>query len=210
MNKEDQNEIFLNMQDLDMKANSLITKENALDKLVSAQNEEFDELIKAYSYLGLLNVNQNFEPIRRDMFSSKFMSLSDNHEKRINKLLSTGNKNEISCQMEKYIADLSILLSNRWNTILKYKKIWKERRCNFRKDEIRLFEKNEQLALSQKLIPSIEWQNQAKLLFSQQKDFQKKQFELLEAEEELHEELIKLFEIRESILKSAVELLSLS
>jgi len=187
---------------LDKRNEELQERETSLAEQTKQQNDFADKVWKGYKKLGLVSSEDAQIAITREEYCKRLQILEENFDRIIGQVKSQA---ELHDALEKYIADIMNLLTNRWNTICEYKKLWKNRRCELREKELSLLENNYvKLEKGEKEPPK--WFEQATNLFTKHQQLIEEQEKLIAAEEELQDELEQIFNIRKKSLTMATEL----
>lgn len=183
-------------------------REKALGELMAEHNEKFEKLRKGYVKLGVINEIQfeYSEPMILVKFQ-KEMELMQERFESINKNPKTiEEKNIFHNELEKYIADMIILYSRRWNTIISYKNLWRQERSELRKKELGLEKEYIALEKLDEKTSKSKWMELAENLFNKHIPLIEEQKKRLLLEEEQQNELESILKSREQLFKLAEQL----
>ncbi len=195
------------IDNLDDRGIELTNKELALKKPVEDQNEKFEKLRKGYASLNLIDEEIDFTPITRELFKIELDRLKNKYSISNSELKYTKEDRD---NIEKYFSELIPLYTYRWITICQYKKIWKLRRVELRKQENLLLENEyKNLRNTKTEINQISWKEQAKKVFTSHTILIEEQEKLITSEEDLQIELESIYRLKEEIFIHAHKLFEL-
>lgn len=131
-------------------------------------------------------------------------------EKEFDKLEIYKKDLDIIKDQERIIAKQITLFTNRWNSICELKKLWRNRRVEYRNSEILLIENEfSQLDKLKRNITKESFIEKVESLFTEYIKLIEEQEKLITAEEDLQKELDQLILMREEKFNLAIKYLSM-
>lgn len=205
--KENPFEMLQKSEELDIRDKKLIESELELKGLIVEQNIRFENLRKGYKALGLLDESQDeiFVRITREEYYQKLQILGERYEMINNNPQTREELYEARNELEKYVVDSILLMGDRCNTICAYKNLWNHERAEKRKIELELIT-NDCVALEKSQMEQSKWIEFANQLFYKHNLLIKEQERLIFGEEELHNELKSIYQLKENIFILAQKL----
>jgi len=194
--------------ELDSRDEKIREKEYNLSLRIAKQNERFEKLRKGYKKLGLItdNDDRNQTPMTRDRFRME----SEQLQKRFNSINARPRAKEemynAQKELEKYLADMMTLSTERWNTICAYKELWRKERIEFRQEELNLQPDYVDHVKEETNSTNTVWDERTNKVFAKNKILIEEQKKKIDGEEELQKELETLFEFREQLFRLAEKL----
>ena len=193
------------MSEMAQREEGLNELEIKLRKLSTIQDDKVEKLWKGYALLGLLDGldKDGVAPITREMYNVELEKIVG----PLNELLGYFNSNpkdkKARDEAEKLIVELLALMNIRVQSIFKFKKLWNDRRQEFKQSEINLLDQYKEL-LSIK--DTVLFKTKTEKVGMMQVELIEKQLVLITAEEELYNELEMLCNVREHLFDISSEL----
>ena len=194
--------LFEKSNSLGTKNQEFIAREKNIFEKTEKQNLFAEKIWKGYKVLNLVSEENACETILRKDFSVELKKLEREYNGKIKSVANDSDRQNIT---EKFIADAMTLLTNRWNTVCEFKRIWRNRRCELRQNELELIENEYAQIIENDMEDSLVRQHW-ETLFAKHQQIIEEQEKLIIVEEEALNELEFIFDQRDNLLKLAAKL----
>lgn len=209
MNNDKIKALLERMEDFEKRDMYLINFKKVIAKSLTTQDEHISKLFKGYVALGIAEPDNGemvvANPITSEMFFSSWKQLEKEYEDKLKQINEPINNDKSRDIFEDFIVKMFDLTATRWESIVAYMQIWRDRRFESRKKSIGL---KEAYTSSEKSIVDIgNFNSEEKFKeFTEILDYQEKH---LKSEEGLMIQTQEMYKLRQKLIEKAVQVFSI-